>query len=103
MTTTLPILQSLEQAFRVHVCNRCPRRSDVVSPEGSFVRGCEADCEQFHALPALQLTAARLDPMVASVPDALRRLMQTSGGKVKWQRRRRNKVIQLIQQSIRAR
>lgn len=94
---SLPVI-GLEYAFRARVCDHCPHRSPVDGPNGH--RACQDACGQYQALPALQEVARHLDPMIASVPGALKHHMPTSGPGVNWAPGRRRKVIRLIQDHL---
>src|SRR5215218_9546639 len=94
---SLPI-SGLEYKFRHDVCDHCAHRTPVNGPNGQ--RACQAACEQYHALPVLYAVATRLDPMVASIPDALKDHMPVTGGAVNWPPRRRQKVIGLIRRFL---
>jgi hypothetical protein len=80
--------------FRAQVCDHCTHRTPVTGPNGE--RECQSTCGQYQAVPTLYDIASRLDPMIASVPDALNHHMPVTGGTVQWPARRRQKVIGLI-------
>ncbi len=91
---SLPVT-GLEYAFRTQVCDHCSQRTPVDGPNGE--RACQSACGQYEALPVLYDVASRLDPMIASVPDALKHHMPVTGPIVDWAPARRRKVIRLIQ------
>ena len=82
----LPIA-GIEYAFRSEVCGRCPHRTPVTGAHGE--RACQDTCGQYHALPGLVQMASRLDPMIASVPAALRHHMPVTRAAIAWPARRR--------------
>ena len=91
---SLPV-SGLEYAFRAQVCDHCTHRTPLNGPNRQ--RACQDNCGQYHALPALYDVATRLDPMIASVPDALKDHMPTTGPGQTWPAARRAKVVRLIQ------
>jgi len=95
---SLPIA-GIEYAFRTEVCDHCPHRTPVTGANGQ--RACQDTCGQYHAVPALVEMACRLDPMIASIPEALRHHMPVTRAAVTWPARRRQKVIALIQRYLR--
>ena len=94
---SLPI-SGLQYMFGAEVCDHCTHRSPLSGPNGE--RECQNTCGQYQAVPALCEMASRLDPMVASVPNALKSHMPVTGGVVKWPARRRQKVIALIRKYL---
>ena len=94
---SLPVT-GLEYGFRAHICDQCDHRTPVSGPNGQ--RACQDACGQYQALPALFDVAKHLDPMVASIPRALKNHMPVRGPGVNWGPGRRRKVIQLIQKYL---
>ena len=96
---SLPVA-GIEHGFRAQVCAHCARGTPAEGPNGR--RACEDTCGQFQSIPRLLWAAAWIDPMIGSVPDALKRHMPVTGGAVNWPPRRRQKLISLITESLRA-
>jgi hypothetical protein len=94
---SLPV-SGVEYAFRAHVCDQCAHRTPVDGPNGH--RACQDACGQYQAVPALLDVARRLDPMIASIPQALKNRMPVRGPGVNWAPGRRRKVIRLIQKYL---